>query len=76
VADKVLGSEHHVTDITVKTCFVPVLTEENTNHIINLEGLDLNLNLDVNLVDYVQTEEVQNMDRCFLKTLNSQNKFN
>lgn len=37
MADKVVGSEHHLTDVTVKTCFMPVLTEKKTNHII-LQG--------------------------------------
>lgn len=25
MADEVVGSKHHLTDVTVKTCFVPVL---------------------------------------------------
>lgn len=35
VADKVVGSEHHLTDVTVKTCFMPVLMEKETNFIIS-----------------------------------------
>ncbi len=41
VAHKVIGSEHHLTDVTVETCFMPVLTEKKTNHIT----LELNSNL-------------------------------
>lgn len=28
MADKVVGSKHHLTDVTVKTCFVPVLRKK------------------------------------------------
>ena len=28
VADKVVGGEHHLTDVTVKTCLMPVLSEK------------------------------------------------
>lgn len=30
MADKVIGGEDHLTDIAVKTCLVPVLTEERS----------------------------------------------
>lgn len=34
MADKVVGSQHHLADVTVKACFMPVLTEKQTSHII------------------------------------------
>lgn len=45
VADKVVGSEHHLADVTVKTCFMPVLTEKKTNHITLWGCLKLTLKL-------------------------------
>lgn len=58
MADKVVGSEHHLTDVTVKTCFMPVLTEKKMNHVI-LKVLKSELYIhDFSLVYHVEIENV------------------
>lgn len=40
VADKVVGSEHHLADVTVKARFMPVLTEGKDDNLIVISHAD------------------------------------
>lgn len=45
VADKVVGGEHHLTDVTVKTCLMPVLSEKKDQVTVFYRALTVELKI-------------------------------